>query len=122
MPTRVPKADQAVCNLLLRHPWLKQLNLGRSEHVLLNSFGLYFPSRSLVKDSPFSWGNANAFVRTQVTGLGSVGPDLSLPCSCHLDLVVCVDGHGVVCYHCTNFIVMGVLVLNSYVYCTRFLF
>ena len=92
MPTRAPKADQAVCNLPLHRPWLKQLNLGRSEHVLLNSFGLYFPSRSLLEDSPFSQGNANAYVRMQVTGLASVGPDLSLPCSCHLDLVVRVVG------------------------------
>ncbi len=90
MPKRAPKADQAVCNLLLRRPWSKQLNLGRSEHVLLNIFGLYFPSRSLLEDSQFSRGNANACIRTQVTGLASVSPDLSLPCLRHLDLVVCV--------------------------------
>ncbi len=53
-PARAPKADQAVRNLSLRRPWSKQLNLGRSERVLLNSFGLYFPSQSLLEDSPFS--------------------------------------------------------------------
>jgi hypothetical protein len=90
MPTRAPKTDQTVCNLLLCRPWSEQLNLGRSEHLLLNSFGLYFPSRSLLEDSPSSRGNANACVRTQVTGLASIGPDLSLPCLCHLDLAVCV--------------------------------